>query len=89
MVHGLPYTVDSVDGENAGVWDRILSEIQATSDSEGKVDWKVHFVDTTVVRAHQNAAGAKKGGREKKLLAVVEVGSRPRSTSGRKEKASR
>lgn len=74
---------------DAGVWDRILSELQAESDSEGHVDWTIHFVDTTIVRAHQNAAGAKKGGREQRLLAVVEVGFRPRSTSGRKEKASR
>jgi len=66
-----------------------MERCRATSDSEGKVDWKVHFVDTTVVRAHQNAAGTKKGGREKKLLVVVEVGSRPRSISGRKEKVSR
>jgi hypothetical protein len=53
------------------------------------VDWTIHFVDTTIVRAHQHAAGAKKGGREQRLLAVVEVDSRPRSTFGRKEKASR
>ena len=74
---------------DAGIWDRILSELQAESDSEGHVDWTIHFVDTTIVRAHQNAAGAKKGGSMKRPLAVVEVGSRPRSASGRKEKANR
>ncbi|MBP8650763.1 MAG: IS5 family transposase [Deltaproteobacteria bacterium] len=74
---------------DAGVWNRILAELQAESDSEGHVDWTIHFVDTTIVRAHQHAAGAKKGGREQRLLAVVEVDSRPRSTFGRKEKASR
>jgi transposase len=74
---------------DAGVWDRILSELQSEADAEGQVNWSIHFIDTTVVRAHQHAAGAKKGGSSERLLAVVEVDSRPRSTSGPKEKASR
>ena len=47
----------------AGVWDRILSELQRQADAEGKIkiEWAVHYVDSTVVRAHQHAAGAKKG----------------------------
>jgi transposase len=45
----------------AGVWDRILSELQREADAEGKIEWAVHYVDGTVVRAHQHAAGAKRG----------------------------
>lgn len=45
----------------AGVWDRLLSQLQAIADEEGKLDWQVHYVDGTVVRAHQHAAGAKRG----------------------------
>jgi transposase len=44
----------------AGVWDRIWSELQRQDDAAGKVDWEIHFVDGTIVRAHQHAAGAKK-----------------------------
>lgn len=44
----------------AGIWDRILSQLQAMGDQQGELDWEVHFVDGTIVRAHQHAAGAKK-----------------------------
>ncbi len=44
----------------AGIWDRVWSELQRQDDAAGKVDWEIHFVDGTVVRAHQHAAGAKK-----------------------------
>jgi len=44
----------------AGVWDRILKDVQALADQDGNVDWEIHFVDSTIVRAHQHAAGAKK-----------------------------
>ena len=40
----------------------------------------LQMVDSTVVRAHHQAAGAK-GGLRNRLLAVQEVASRPRSTS--------
>lgn len=43
-----------------GIWDRILKDVQALVDQDGKVDWEIHFVDSTIVRAHQHAAGAKK-----------------------------
>ena len=45
----------------AGIWDRILAEVQRQADAEGRLDWSLHFVDSTVVRAHQHAAGAKGG----------------------------
>ena len=44
----------------AGIWDRILKDVQALVDQDGDVDWEIHFVDSTIVRAHQHAAGAKK-----------------------------
>ena len=44
----------------AGVWERILKDVQALVDQGGNVDWEIHFVDSTIVRAHQHAAGAKK-----------------------------
>ncbi len=47
----------------AGIWDRLLSTLQQKADAEGRLDWTLHFVDSTVVRAHQHAAGAKGGTR--------------------------
>jgi transposase len=51
----------------AGVWDRILGEVQALADQQGDLDWEIHFVDGTIVRAHQHAAGAKKVAQQPRL----------------------
>jgi transposase len=44
-----------------GTWRRILSQLQAQADAAGLITWDVS-IDTTVMRAHQHAAGARKGG---------------------------
>ena len=72
----------------AGIWDQALAALQAQAQSAGVIDWSVHFVDGTVVRAHQHAAGAKKGAVSKPLDAV-EAASAPNSTSGWTATASR
>jgi transposase len=41
-----------------GLWDRLLMAVQQQSHIRGKVNWEVHYVDGTMVRAHQHAAGA-------------------------------
>ncbi len=46
----------------AGVFDRVLQRLQAQADARGDLDWDLHFVDATVVRAHQHAAGARWSG---------------------------
>jgi hypothetical protein len=38
-----------------------LAELQRLADAEGDVDWTLHHVDGSVIRAHQHATGAKKG----------------------------
>ncbi len=43
-----------------GTWQRLLAHAQTKSDAVGEVDWDV-VVDATIVRAHQHAAGARKG----------------------------
>ena len=43
-----------------GTWERILRLVQADADVEGRVDWSLVSVDSTVCRAHQHAAGARK-----------------------------
>ncbi|MFL5514931.1 MAG: IS5 family transposase [Gemmatimonadales bacterium] len=45
----------------AGIWDRILAAVQQLGDAEGRLDWDVHYVDGTIVRAQQPAAGARGG----------------------------
>lgn len=44
-----------------GLWDMLLAEVQQKADAAGQLEWEVHYVDGTNVRAHQHAAGAKKG----------------------------
>ena len=46
----------------AGIWDQVLAELQRQGDAAGELDWDLHHVDGTIVRAHQHAAGAQKGG---------------------------
>jgi transposase len=46
----------------AGVFDRVLQRLQAQADARGDLNWDLHFVDATVVRAHQHAAGARRSG---------------------------
>ncbi len=44
-----------------GTFDRMLRAAQAKADAAGDIDWLVS-VDSTIVRAHQHAAGARKRG---------------------------
>lgn len=43
-----------------GTWPRILKKLQVKADADGIIEWEVS-VDSTVCRAHQHAAGARKG----------------------------
>jgi len=66
----------------AGVWDRLMDAITAAHDGD------IQMIDSTSVRAHQQAATAKKG-----VQSIVSVaagaGSRQRSTSSLMRKGSR
>ena len=73
----------------AGVWDQIVAAVQRQADAAGQVDWEVHFVDGTVIRAHQHAAGAKGGTRRRRRWAAARAASRRRSISGRRAVARR
>ncbi|MFI5982414.1 hypothetical protein ACIBEA_16210 [Streptomyces sp. NPDC051555] len=44
-----------------GTWEQVLSALLAQADSEDDLDWVV-AVDSTIVRAHQHAAGARQKG---------------------------
>ena len=60
----------------AGVWELVLSALNDSGASPGQVQ----MIDSTGIRAHHLAAGAK-GGLRDKVLAVQKVASRPKSTS--------
>ena len=59
----------------SGLWDTMLEALNAT----GAAQSSVQMIDSTIVRAHQHAAGAK-GGLRLKISGAREVASRPRST---------
>ncbi|MFE3238455.1 IS5 family transposase [Kitasatospora indigofera] len=44
-----------------GTWKRILKRLQAQADADGLITWDVG-VDSTIARAHQHAAGARRRG---------------------------
>ena len=67
----------------AGVWDVMLAAL-ANSDA---ADPTMQMIYSTIVRAHQHAAGGK-GGVTKMLLAVRAVGSRPSFIPERMRRAS-
>ncbi len=75
--------------QQAGVWDRVLAALQADADARGDLDWEVHFVDGTTVRAHQHAAGAPKKGALIRRSGAAGADSRRRSMSAPSGAASR
>jgi transposase len=73
----------------AGAWDRLLAAVQRRADAAGELDWAAHFVDGTVIRAHQHAAGARGGIRRRRRSVGAGAASRPRSTSAPRAAAGR
>ena len=47
--------------QREGTWRQILTGLQARADAAGLITWEVS-VDSTIARAHQHAAGARKRG---------------------------
>src|ERR1700678_1912421 len=64
----------------AGIWQHILTKLQEQADAEGKLDWDKHYVDGTIIRAHQHAAGAKGGPRKQRASPAARAAS-PRSST--------
>jgi transposase len=75
--------------QQAGHWDRILKILQEEADAQDQLQWEIHFVDSTIVRAHQHAAGAKKGTQPEKLSAAAKAVLARKSTSGPRGTVSR
>lgn len=47
----------------SGLWDEILGELQLRDVRLGRIDGELFAVDASIIRAHQSAAGARKGAR--------------------------
>jgi transposase len=45
---------------DTGVWQRIWDALQPAANHKGEVEWEIYCIDSTMVRIHQHAAGAKK-----------------------------
>ncbi|WP_398897999.1 IS5 family transposase [Streptomyces sp. 3211.6] len=58
-----------------GTWKRIFEQLQAEADAKGLITWDVS-VDSTIARAHQHAAGARKKGISKRSLPEASIPSR-------------
>jgi transposase len=46
--------------QHDGTWERLLQDLLAQADATGELDWVSAAVDSTTVRAHQHAAGARR-----------------------------
>ncbi len=72
-----------------GFWERLLAALQQQADAAGKLDWDVHWVDGSSVRAHQHAAGAQGGTRIPKPWGAAAVASVPTFSFGPRVGANR
>jgi transposase len=59
-----------------GTWARILTGLQVRADAAGLITWEVS-VDSSIARAHQHAAGARKRGIFRRSHLVGRPGSSP------------
>jgi transposase len=47
--------------QEAGIWDQVLRTLQADATHDDTLDGSLVMIDGSSIRAHQHAAGAKKG----------------------------
>jgi transposase len=59
--------------QKQGIWQQVFAQLQQMGATAGQLDWEVHYVDGSIVRAHQHAAGAKKAPQRRKRWVVVRV----------------
>lgn len=64
-----------------GTWHRIITALQARADAKDLITWEIN-VDSTIVRAHQHAAGARKRGAFKRSRPAASPSSRTTTAWG-------
>jgi hypothetical protein len=60
---------------------RLFDTLKQQAHATGRLDWDVHFLESTIIRAHQHAAGAKQGTRPPKRSGAARGASARKSTS--------
>ena len=55
----------------AGIWDRILTELQCEAAHDDQLDGALTMIDSSSIRAHQHAAGARKRGTQPTTTALA------------------
>jgi transposase len=74
--------------QRAGIWAQLFAAVQAQADAHCQLNWDMPYIDGTMIRAHQHAAGAKKGLQSPKPSAGAGAVSVPKSTCALKGEAS-
>lgn len=69
-----------------GTWQQIFAELQAQADARKLITWDIN-VDSTVCRAHQHAAGARKRGLCRRSRPAASPSSRTTMDSDAREAA--
>jgi len=46
--------------QKIGLWTRLFETLRQQAHEDGDLDWGLNFLDGSIVRAHQHAAGAQK-----------------------------
>ncbi|MEU9494609.1 transposase [Streptomyces sp. NPDC048215] len=64
-----------------GTWQRIFTQLQARADAKDLITWDLN-IDSTVCRAHQHAAGARKRGSCKRSRPAASPSSPTTTASG-------
>ena len=67
--------------QKASIWERLCRAVQQHAEAAGQRDGDLHFGDSTVIRAHQHAAGANTGAPTPQQEAAGKAASAPQSTS--------
>jgi hypothetical protein len=52
--------LEKLKWERDGAWQRILKALQAHADAKGDIDWGGAALDSSHIKAHRSAVGARK-----------------------------
>lgn len=74
--------------QQAGLWQAGFAAVKQHAEASGQLKGDLHDVDSTMIRAHQHAAGAKKGPQSPTRADAARAGSAPRCTCARTGMAS-
>jgi transposase len=68
--------------QKAGIWSPLVAAVPAPAAAEGQINGALEAIEGPMIRAHQHAAGAKKGPQRPKPSAGAGAVSAPQSTCG-------